>query len=230
MSYHHVEYDDYLDGYREAQNRQIALSGETADFFAEYKVRKLAAWLPDFVKRGIAVLDDGCGDGLMTSSVPRYFPKASVYGIDPSSKSIAHAQSRYSGITFACVQEHALPFADGFMDLVFASSVFHHIPADEHRAALAEIFRVLKPGGVFALFELNPFNPLSACVFWMSPFDRNARFMFPGYSRRLLAEYGSVHVYYCSFFPRIFAALRPLESRLTWLPLGAHYAAIVRKR
>ncbi len=229
MSYRHAEYDDYLEGYREAQNRQIALSGETAEYFAEYKIKKLAHWLSDLASRPAAVLDYGCGDGLMTSRVPRHFPRAAVYGIDPSSKSVERARQRYPGITFACVQESALPFADDSLDLVFASGVFHHIPFAEHRALLVEMFRVLKPGGAFALFELNPFNPFSAYVFLTSPFDRHARFMFPRYSRQLLGEYGPVRVQYCSFFPRILAALRPFEPRLERIPLGAHYACIVKK-
>lgn len=227
--YRHVEYDDYVEGYREAQNRQIALSGETADFFAEYKIQKLAAWLPEFAKREVAVLDYGCGDGLMTSRIFRHFPKAAVCGVDPSSKSVERARQRYPGITFACVQDSGLPFADGCMDLTFASGVFHHIPFIEHRSFLDEIFRVLKPGGAFALFELNPFNPFSAYVFLTSPFDANAKFMFPAYSRRLLTTYGPVRIRYCSFFPRILSGLRPLEARLTRVPFGAHYAAIVRR-
>ena len=227
--YRHAEYDDYVEGYREAQSRQIALSGETADFFAGYKVGKLAHWLPDLASRPAAVLDYGCGDGLMTSRVPRHFPRAAISGVDSSSKSIERALKRYPGIAFNCVQDSRLPFADGSTDLIFASGVFHHIPFAEHRPRLDEIFRVLKPGGAFALFELNPFNPFSAYVFLTSPFDANARFMFPAYSRRLLAGYGQIQMRYCSFFPRILASLRPLEPRLERIPLGAHYALIARK-
>lgn len=225
----HSEYDDYVRGYRREQSRQLWLTGETGEFFAGFKVQRLRGWLPDLSERPAAILDYGCGDGLMTSYLKRFFPAAAVSGIDPSLRSIELARRRHPGIGFECVQSLELPLVSAAYDLVVASGVIHHIPLAEHRRALNGIFRVLKPGGWFFLDEMNPFNPLSAWVFNRSPFDKNARMIFPDRARRLLRGYGELSLKYYIFFPRFLSALRSLESALEWLPLGAHYACIVKK-
>ena len=113
------------------------------------------------------------------------------------------------------------------MDLVFASGVFHHIPFRAHDEHLREVLRVLKPGGRFVLFELNPFNPASLYVFLRSPFDRNAKLMFPRYSQKLLERYGRAETKFYAFFPGFLRRLRRFEPYLEKIPLGAIYAVIV---
>lgn len=222
------EYDDYVtSGYLAAKDRQLCFTGESSDFLAEYKVRKLREWLPDFAVRPIAVLDYGCGGGWMTVFVKKYFPQAAVCGIDPSAKSIEYGREHYPEIAFECVQEAKLPFAPQSFDLAFASGVVHHIPFNEHRTYLDELFKTLKPGGKFVLFELNPWNPFSVLVFKRSPFDRNARLLYPRYAKQLLGAYGTVRTKYYAFFPRFLRWLRPLEPLLERIPLGALYASIV---
>src|SRR5207253_596478 len=55
----------------------------------------------------------------------------------------------------------ALPFADQTFDFAYAINVMHHITEDQQRARVfAEIVRVLKPGGIFFLQEINVSNPL----------------------------------------------------------------------
>ena len=225
-----AEYDDYINEYRATQNKQIAIFGETGDFFAEYKVKKLAEWLPGLAAKPLAVLDYGCGDGLMASYVRRYFSNASVYGVDPSSKSIEQARANHPEVEFSSAQDVSLPFPSGAMDIVFASGVFHHIPFAAHRQSADEVFRVLKPGGQFVLFELNPFNPLTLKVFLTSPFDRNAKLMFPRYSKKFFQNYGDARIKYYAFFPHMLAYLRPLERYLTKFPIGALYACLVKKQ
>lgn len=100
---------------------------------------------------GLSVLDFGCGPGydlvgFATESKPKR-----LIGIDVSSSSLAEAKARLAlhGVTAELHRHDALksplPIADASVDLVHSSGVLHHMPAME--VALAELRRVLKPGG-----------------------------------------------------------------------------------
>ena len=97
------------------------------------------------------MLDIGTGEGqlarhLRTSGVER------VTGIDPSVNQLRTARHRAGGPVYARAAAAALPFPDAAFDGVVACLVFEHIEAVD--AAIAEVARVLAPGGVF-LFLLN---------------------------------------------------------------------------
>jgi ubiquinone/menaquinone biosynthesis C-methylase UbiE len=96
------------------------------------------------------VIDLGCGTGRFSAALAQAFA-ARVTGIDPSEKMLAEARSKASGtIAFRHGSGEALEAADGSVDLIFLSMVFHHL-ADPGLAA-REAFRVLRrPGGFVAL-------------------------------------------------------------------------------
>lgn len=226
------EFDGYVSRYRETQNRQIALSGESGESMARYKVAALARWLGER-RRPTAILDYGCGDGLMTSFLRERFPDTAVHGADSSPESIAHAVRTHGqgrGITFTVLPHATLPYPGRSFDLVVASGVFHHIPLAEHRVHLDEIFRILRFHGVFAMFEMNPLNPYARSVFSQSEFDRNAAMMPRAYAKRLLAAYGAPDFRYCAFFPAWLGFLRRLDPWVERIPLGALYAVLVERR
>jgi ubiquinone/menaquinone biosynthesis C-methylase UbiE len=226
----HHEFDDFIKNYRNNADQHVAISGESSAFFARYKVEKLAEWRPNLVSQELSILDYGCGDGLMTACFEAIFPKASVHGIDPSLKSIEVARKNYKNLLFAHLEGDAMPYESDSFDLISAAGVFHHIPFEEHDKWLTEIFRVLRPGGTFVLFELNPFNPLTQYVFRTSPVDRDAQMVYPGYASRVLRQYGSELEYkYYFFFPSFLKWMRRFEAYMTKIPFGGLYAVIVRK-
>ena len=223
------EFDAYIKDYRKNLDAPLALSGESSAFFAEYKVQKMAEWFCDLLTKKQAILDYGCGDGLMTSYAKKYFPQSMLFGIDPSSKSIEDGKRQYADIEFDVLQNNKMPYKDASMDVIYSAGVFHHIPFDEHQACAQEIFRVLKPGGIFILFELNPFNPLTVLTFKRSPVDQNATMVFPQKARKLLKPFGSLTTKYYCFFPAFLKKLRGFERFMIKIPLGALYAIIVTK-
>ncbi len=101
---------------------------------------------------GERVLEIGCGTGeIALRAKARTGPTGSVAGIDPSPETIAVARQKAAranlNIDYRVAGAEALPFADATFDVVLSSLMMHHLPEDLKPRALAEIRRVLKPGG-----------------------------------------------------------------------------------
>jgi ubiquinone/menaquinone biosynthesis C-methylase UbiE len=96
------------------------------------------------------ILDLGCGTGRFSGALARHF-RAQVVGLDPSTRMLRQAVAKAQGpaLRYAIARGEELPLADGSVDLIFMSMVFHHF-ADPPRAA-AECNRVLRAEGVIFL-------------------------------------------------------------------------------
>jgi trans-aconitate methyltransferase len=153
-----------------------------------------------------------------------------VHGVDVSAASLETARKMHKrdGTTFALIEE---PIGPTF-DLAFCNGVFHHIPVAERHAAAAYVHEALVPGGFFALWENNPWNPGTRYVMSRVPFDRDAITLTPPQSRRMLRDAGFdiVRTDYLFVFPHLLRAFRPLERVLAPLPLGGQYLVLARKR
>jgi demethylmenaquinone methyltransferase/2-methoxy-6-polyprenyl-1,4-benzoquinol methylase/phosphoethanolamine N-methyltransferase len=120
------------------------------------------------LKPGDKVLDVGCGTGNLTLTAKHSVgATGSVYGIDASPEMIAEARKKATrsrvDATFEAGLIERLPYADATFDVVISRLVIHHLPDDLKRRGIAEIFRVLKPGGRLFLADFNPpSNPILA--------------------------------------------------------------------
>lgn len=103
------------------------------------------------IKPGDSVLDVGCGTGEVTLPAKMRAQEGNVYGIDPAPEMIAVARKKAElkklDIDFRVGVIEALPFPDASLDVVTSSLMMHHLPDDLKGRGLAEIYRVLKPGG-----------------------------------------------------------------------------------
>jgi SAM-dependent methyltransferase len=99
------------------------------------------------------VLDVGCGDG-QVARLARTTGADLVVGVDPTWNQIRVARDRGGGPAYARAGAAALPFVDGSFDLVMACLVFEHVRAVDE--AIAEVARLLAPGGVFLFFLNHP--------------------------------------------------------------------------
>ena len=97
------------------------------------KLKAVRRWL-DSAAPGTRVLDAGCGEGVL---VDEYAGRLAIEGIDPNYGS---ERVRTGSLT-------ALPFEDAIFDRALCLDVLEHLTFEEQPRALAELFRVLKPGG-----------------------------------------------------------------------------------
>ncbi len=221
-----AEFDDLAETYYEEHKKNIEITGESPEYFAEYKVADLARYISAAQGGFARIADFGSGIGNSIAPFRKYFPGAALSCLDVSEQSIARAQDRFPGKeTHLLIEADRIPLEDASQDIVFSACVFHHISASEHRHWMSELLRIARPGGVLAIYEHNPFNPLTVRAFNTCALDENAEMIWPWALRRCCQEAGwrKVSIGYRLFFPRALAYLRPLERGLGWLCLGAQY-------
>lgn len=226
-----AEFDQFADEYNSSLRRVLGISGESPDYFAEYKIADVRLEL-DASLTPEKILDFGSGVGSSIPFIERYFADSKLICLDVSEKSLAIAASRFPGSAELMLFDgETLPLEDNSVDLSFAACVFHHIDHEAHAGLLAEIMRVLKPGGHFFVFEHNPNNPLTVRAVNQCVFDENAVLISGKTMRTAFARAGfsSIKLKYRVFFPGALRFLRPLESWLTRIPLGGQYFVMGQK-
>lgn len=111
-----------------------------------------AFFLPQLVP-GWSVLDAGCGPGTITLGIARKAAPGLVTAIDIEDSQFAKAREQAEceglNVEFHKASIYQLPFPDGGFDAVFSHALFEHL--SDADAALTELRRVLKPGGLIGL-------------------------------------------------------------------------------
>jgi len=231
MILNRAEFDQFADEYYSHHARNISLTGESPEYFSEYKIKDIYA---ECIYNSIDVsnvIDFGSGIGNSIPFFRKYFADADLHCADVSSRSIEIASDRYPGKEkYLLVGERSIPAEDDTYDIAFSACVFHHIDHAEHARWMAELRRVVRPGGALFIFEHNPFNPLTVRAVNTCPFDVNARLIAPGRFRDTAAAAGwkDIALRYRIYFPHALRVLRPMERYLTRVPLGAQYYLMAR--
>ena len=222
-----MDFDRYKDTYRDELEDSISFAGAGADFYTEVK----AAQLVDVAARKLGepkrlrVLDAGCGPGETDAFLRGAF--AELSGADVSEGMVEAAAGRNPWANYRHFEAgEPLPFEDGHFDLSFAICVLHHVDPEDRGSFMSELARVTQPGGIVAIFEHNPVNPLTRWAVAHCPFDEGVDLLPVTESERYLAGAGLRRARrdYVVFFPRPLAWLRFMEASLGWCPLGAQYA------
>ncbi len=115
--------------------------------------------------------------------------------------------------------------------MVYCNGVFHHIPPAQRAQTVNYIWHSLRPGGLFALWENNPWNPGTRYVMSKIPFDHDAITLVPPEARDLLRQGGFeiIRTDFLFLFPKPLKSLRWIEPWLRAMPLGGQYQVLCRK-
>jgi 2-polyprenyl-3-methyl-5-hydroxy-6-metoxy-1,4-benzoquinol methylase len=216
-----ADFDQFAHDYTSVLDQCVGLSGETSQYFADYKARYLAAALADCgdVKK---ILDYGCGTGQLSAALKKRLPNAIHHGYDVSQASLDRVDS-----TLARSGRFTSDLArlDNDYDAIVMAAVLHHIPVVKRDQIIREVANRLRANGRVLIFEHNPFNPVTRWVVNQCQFDRDAVLLKPKEAIAHLRAAGLRFVRrdYIVFFPRPLSLCRPLERYLRWCPMGAQY-------
>ncbi len=122
--------------------------------------RQALAPIADFMRgrdqRQVRLLDVACGTGRFLREVRRAYPAMELTGLDLSPTYLAEAERHFEGLRPAAWLEanaEAIPLADESQDAVTTIFLFHELPPDVRRVVLADMARVLKPGGLLVFID-----------------------------------------------------------------------------
>lgn len=225
------EFDRYAAQYEELIRDPIrdGFAGGTR-FFHQRKLQVIEAF---FRRHSVDLantswLDVGCGAGDLLELGRERFAKAE--GCDPSKEMMAlrpHLKmARQSDML-------KLPYNAESFDFVTAVCVYHHVPVDQRALLTAEVQRVLRPGGVFAMIEHNPWNPATRIIVSRTPVDVDAVLLRSSESRALMRGAGlrPLDTDYFLYLPeKLHGSLAPIESAMRKVPLGGQYAVFAARQ
>jgi 2-polyprenyl-3-methyl-5-hydroxy-6-metoxy-1,4-benzoquinol methylase len=198
------------------------------------------------VGKGSIGLDLGCGQGSYAIELVKRGYQ--VWGIDTSAAQIETARQNAdrSGLVMElrAGQLTEQEFADASFDFVYSINVFHHITSQEDRAAtLNEVARILRPGGLFILQEINVSNPLNRLYMsYIFPLinridDGSEVWLLPSRLPGLTAGAWEKELQYFTFIPNFLPKgllswserIEPVLGRTMLRSLSAHYMAVFEK-
>lgn len=104
------------------------------------------------------VLEIGCGTGNLTARALHAAPSARITATDPDPRAVTRARRKAAGegpVRFETAYAQELPFADASFDRVLSSLMLHHLDDGTKVSALAEAWRVLRPGGRLHIVDVG---------------------------------------------------------------------------
>ncbi|MCY4107853.1 MAG: methyltransferase domain-containing protein [Chloroflexi bacterium] len=135
----------------------MGFSEEYLQALRRFSAESHAGHLLPYLRPGLRVLDFGCGPGAISAGLATAIAPGELHGVDVEESQVALARAvaragKHANAIFHVADVTDLPFEDGFFDAAHGHSILTHVP-DTH-AALAEVKRVLKPGGILSCREM----------------------------------------------------------------------------
>jgi ubiquinone/menaquinone biosynthesis C-methylase UbiE len=131
------------------------LFGGTADVMRRQVIPPISQWLArNRRSEPHRLLDVACGTGRTLSQIHEAHPGLRLYGLDLSPYYVQEARELLASVpdvSFVTENAEAMPFRDGHFDVATCVYLFHELPRNARRNVLAEMFRVLAPGGLCVL-------------------------------------------------------------------------------
>ena len=135
------------------------------DEHARRSAERNAAYLLPHLKPGMSLLDIGCGPGSITVGLAKAVAPGRTVGVDTSEAALERARTDASeagteNLEYRIADAYDLPFPDGSFDAAHMHQILQHLSNPER--ALQEAVRVLAPGGVIGITEVD----WDTAIFW----------------------------------------------------------------
>jgi SAM-dependent methyltransferase len=228
-----LDFNQARNSYRNEINKSLSFTGADHSFFVIEKgklIRELIAdrWAPE---TKVKILDVGCGHGFVHPELVA--AGHAVTGVEVADQVLALARAENPTVDYRAYDGNVLPFVTGSFDVAIAMCVVHHVPVPRWGAFVEEMRRVVRPGGLIAIFEHNPLNPVTRYLFayGFDGMDKGATMVRRRRLEDLLRAAGcpsvrSSYIFFTPFGSRFF---RWMDRRLGWLPFGAQYFTLAER-
>lgn len=226
------EFDQFRETYSADIDSAVRFSGQPHAFFTKAKSDLIVPLISEhFPEQSVDVLDIGCGHGLVHPYLLKARPDLRLRGADVAADVIDEARKLQPNIPYDAYDGERLPYETNSFDVAFSICVLHHVPPSKRKNFMAEMARVLRPGGLALIIEHNPLNPLTQYIVRTCPIDENAVLLWPREVRQRTRAVGltSSSQKFLLFTPFAAPSFRALDRILGWLPLGAQYCVCARK-
>lgn len=216
-------FDLYAKSYKAITQKKLSFFNKKRDYFDLYKI--------NIIKKKIQspknIIDYGCGIGLLTNHLIKFFPDSNIYATDNSKVSLKILKKKYKKIKIIDYYK----IKKNFFDLSILTGVIHHIPSKYISYNLKKIRNIINDYGKIIIFEHNPYNFITQNIVNNCPYDEGVQLI---KKKKLIEIASSVNLRtidsgYCLFFPEFLKKLRFLEKYLKWCPLGGQYYLVLKK-
>lgn len=225
------DFDEHAEEYVAAVDRSIAFTGRSSDFFARRKVELLRQLARTTIGdlEGASVLDVGCGTGTTDRVLAGHVGR--LTGIDVSEEMLKVARAAVPEAQFQWYDGDKFPFEDGSFDVCIAVCTLHHVPLPGRDAFLSEMHRVVRPGGLLAIFEHNRLNPLTRLAVRSCALDDGVVLVSSPSTTATLTREGADGIQRRDFLFSPFGGAwgEAIDRRCGRLPLGGQFVLSARK-
>lgn len=135
------------------------------DEHARRSAKRNAAHLLPHLTSGMSLIDIGCGPGSITAGLAKAIGPGQAVGVDTSETALGRARANaddaeIKNLEYQIADAYDLPFSDGSFEAAHIHQVLQHL--SKPKCALQEAVRVLAPGGVIGITEVD----WGTAVFW----------------------------------------------------------------
>ncbi|WP_456410480.1 class I SAM-dependent methyltransferase [Oceanithermus sp.] len=153
--------------------------------YPEWAEPILRDWLAERPE-GARIVDLGGGTGVLTRMARRFRPGLDYWVVDPAGGMLRYAPE---GVRTLAARAEALPFQGASVDGVMIGEALHHFT--DPQAALAEVARILRPGGGLWIYDFDPGRSVGRLVYWGERLvGEPANFFVPEALEAMLEELG----------------------------------------
>src|SRR6266446_5944113 len=145
----------------------------TADVMRRQVIPPVSRVVGDGARSDVRLLDVACGTGRTLAQIARAHPRLRLYGLDLSPYYLQVARrvlADVADVSLVADNAERLPFRSGYFDVVTSVFLFHELPRPARRAVLAEMHRVLRPGGLLVIVDSAQLGESGELAFFLGRF------------------------------------------------------------